>query len=324
MEGTALSSPFYGVAAVGLLAVALSVQAVFGQQPEAGGASAVRPASFDRETRGADRVVQFGRRAACVGDEIEQTLSLEMRLSTSLRQGNELLESNRTNLLNTQRRVMTTTAVDNDRTTAVRVRYSEATKKIKDSESGEPAMPTVQPVQGKSYRCRRQPGEDGELIVTYENGETPPPDELEIVTTNMEMIGHVNPLAQLLSGRTVRVGETVKLPQQVAEQLFNLGDRFGSVTRFDLKLEKVEIGDGGQRAVFLAHLEAASNDSSQMRMQVEGPLLVQVETSRAVSLALSGPIAMSETRGSYSTLCQLIGTGQLTTSISSAYRDAQP
>jgi hypothetical protein len=32
---------------------------------------------------------------------------------------------------------------------------------------------------------------------------------------------------------------------------------------------------------------------------------------------------MSETRGSYSTAYQLIGTGQLKTSIESAYRDAK-
>jgi hypothetical protein len=55
---------------------------------------------------------------------------------------------------------------------------------------------------------------------------------------------------------------------------------------------------------------------------VEGPLVMQIDSCRAVQLALSGPIGMSETRGSYSTAYQLMGAGQLKTSIESLYRDA--
>jgi hypothetical protein len=75
-------------------------------------------------------------------------------------------------------------------------------------------------------------------------------------------------------------------------------------------------------AVFLARVEAASSDSSQMRLQVEGPLVLQLDTCRAVRVDLSGPIGMSETRGSYSTAYQMIGTGQLKMRIASTYRDA--
>jgi hypothetical protein len=160
-------------------------------------------------------------------------------------------------------------------------------------------------------------------MITDENGQTPPPDEYEIVAQNMEMVGRANPLASFLAGRSIAVGETVNLPKDLADQLFNPGDRFGEVTRFDLLLEKAETQDGTPCAVFLARVEAASNDSSQMRMQMEGPLVMQIDTCRAVQLSLSGPIGMSETRGSYSTAYQLIGTGQLKTSIESAYRDAK-
>jgi hypothetical protein len=127
----------------------------------------------------------------------------------------------------------------------------------------------------------------------------------------MEMVGRANPLASFLAGRSAAIGETLELPQEAAERLFNLGERFGSVTRFDLTLRDVVVDGGTPCAVFLARVEAASTGSAQMRLQVEGPLVVQVDTCRAVRVELSGPIGFSESRGSYSTAHQLIGTGQL-------------
>lgn len=303
-----------------LLIIAVRASAAYGEQPAAT-TPAVQQASFDRaSSRGERQAVQFGRRATRVGDKIEQRLTLEVRLNTSLRQGNELIEKSRTAVHTTQRRVVTTTDVEGDRTTAVEVHYLEATKQLTAGDSVDTPGPAAQPVQGKTYRCRRAAGK---LIITGATGQVPPPEEYRIVAQHMEMVGRANPLAQFLAGRTVAVGETLELPKELAAQIFNLGDRYGETTRFDLALEKVEPHDGAACAVFLARVEAASNDSSQMRMQVEGPLVMQIDTCRAVRFALSGPIGMSETRGSYSTVCQLLGTGQLKMSIDSAYHDAK-
>jgi hypothetical protein len=301
---------------------ALSVLAVHGQQPPDTAPQSVRQASFDRASKKQRQTVQFDRRLAQLGDEVEQTVSLQMRLSTSLRQGNELLEKNQTVVRSNQRRLVTTTEIARDRVTAVSVRYLEANKQITAGETTELSSSIAQPVQGKTYHCRRDADDDAKLIVTDPDGQPPPPEECEIVEQNMEMVGRTNPLSQFLAGRTVAVGETVELPKELAGQLFNLGNRFGEVTRFELVLEKVAGNDEMPCAVFLARVEAASNDSSQMRMQVEGPLVMQTRTCRAVRLALTGPIGMSETRGSYSTAYQLLGTGQLKMSIDSAYRDA--
>jgi hypothetical protein len=322
MEKTSTTIAHCATSASAVLIVALSGLSAHAQQAPATKSAAVQRASFDRASRN-PQTVQFGQRTARVGDEVEQTVSLEMRLATSLRQGNELMEKSQTLVRTAQRRMVATTDVDRDRPTAVLVRYLAATKQLAAGDLAGAPSPAVQPVQGKAYRCRRAPGDEGKLIVTNEDGQTPPPEEYEIVAQNMEMVGRANPLAQFLAGRTVAVGETVKLPKDLADQLFNLGGRFGEVTRFDLVLEKVETQDGTTCAVFLARVEAASNDSSQMRLQVEGPLVMQIDTCRAVRLSLSGPIGMSETRGSYSTAYQLIGTGQLKTSIDSTYRDAK-
>jgi hypothetical protein len=167
------------------------------------------------------------------------------------------------------------------------------------------------------------PGDEGTLVVTDEDGHIPPMDEFEIVAQHMEMVGRPNPLAEFLAGKSVVEGQTIELPKEVAGIIFNLGEQYGEITRFALTLKKIESHAAATQAEFLAQVEAASSNASQMRLELEGPLAVEVDSSRAVKVDLSGPIAMSETRGSYSTSYQVIGTGQLKMSAASAYRDAK-
>ena len=320
------------IATIAVLVCVIALPVV-GQQPTPIIDREVKPSALERRQRlNPGRRATFGRRESQVGDRVEQAISLEMRLNTSLRQGNELIEKKRTTMLSKQRRLVTTTDVDQGRASAVQVRYLVASKRMEaaDAAAGyteEPAAadaPTApQRVQGKTYHCRRDGGEDGKLIITDAAGNIPPSDEYEIVAQNMDMVGRSNPLAEFLGGRTVALGETLKLPKDVARRLFNLGERYGEVTRFDLTLQEAPRDDDPSCAVFMARVEAASNDASQMRLEVEGPLVVELATCRAVRTSLAGPIGFSETRGSYSTAHQLMGTGRLTMSIASTYRDVR-
>jgi hypothetical protein len=272
--------------------------------------------------------VRFARRPARIGDKIDQVLELDMRLATAIRQGNELVDKYQTTVRTGQRRVVTATEIADGRTTAVRVQYLKATKEVSAADGTDAEQPAAnsqseaQPVAGKTYLCRREPGDDGKLIITDEKGSIPPMDEYEIVAQHMDVVGRANPLADFLADKTIAVGETVAVPPEIADRIFNLGDQFGDVSQFDLTLQKSVMHDGAPSAEFFAHIEAASNDSSPMRLQVEGPLVVQADTCRAVNLNLSGPIGMAEKRGSYSTAYLVIGTGQLKVSIASAYRDS--
>jgi hypothetical protein len=236
-----------------------------------------------------------------------------------------MVGKNQTTVRTNQKRVLTTTAVENGRAVAIQLHYPMATKQETIIEGLDANQPTVtpQPVQGKAYICRRGPGENSELVVTDEAGNRPPTDEYEIVAQQMQMVGRINPLAQFLAGRTIAVGEKLELPSSVASQIFNLGDKFGKVSRFTLTLQRVQSENGVTCAVFQANVEAVSAAATQMRLEVEGPLVVDVATCRAHKIALVGPIGMSETRGSYSTAYQVIGTGKLQMSIASTYRDAQ-
>jgi hypothetical protein len=295
----------------------------------------VRQAAFDRDgSRGGQQTIRFGRHAVRVGDQTEQHISLEMRMTVSMLRSNQLFEKNQTQVQTKQRRVLTTDEVADHRTMAATVHYAAATRQMTvtggatttegaaTSPENSTASPLVQPVQGKTYRCRREPGEGGKLIVTDELGNAPPSDEYEIVAPQMEMVGHSNPLADYLAGRTIAVGEKLTLPNDVARQIFNLSPRFGEVTQFQLTLAKVQNEHGVPCAEFRANVEAASQGASQMRLQVEGPLVVEVDSCRAVHVALAGPIGMSESRGTYSTAYQVVGTGRLQMSVTSTYRDA--
>jgi hypothetical protein len=301
----------------------LNCLATVGQQlPD----SPVRQAAFSRPASdAAPQNIRFSRQTTRVGDEIEQNLGLELRMTMTMRQGNEMIGTDHTTVRTNQKRVLTTTEVADGRTVAVRLQYPVATKQELIVEGNGPEQPTLaaQPVQGKTYICRRDSGENGELVVTDEAGNRPPMDEYETVTQQMQMVGRPNPLAQFLAGRTITVGEKVELPSAVASQIFNLGEKIGRVSRFTLTLKKIQTDGGVTSAVFQADVEAVANAARQMRLEVEGPLVVDVATCRAKQISLVGPIGMSETRGSYSTAYQVIGTGKLQMSIASTYRDAK-
>lgn len=299
------------------------------ESPESTTSPPVKQAAFTHASADTDgaQSIRFGRQPSRLGDRIEQNVALEMRLKMLMRRENEVVGNNQSTVRTKQRRVVTATAVEDGVTMAARVQYPEATKQVVaadgTTQNGEVVAeykPVAQVVQGKTYLCQREPGEKGKLLVTDEAGNRPTSEECDIVAAQMDMIGRPNPLAQFLAGREVKVGERLELPRELASRVFNLGDKFGEVTHFELTLQKISSDDGSKCAEFAANVEAAAAGASQMRLQVEGPLVVQAETCRAVRVDLDGPIGMSETRGSYSTSYQVISTGHLKTSISATYR----
>ena len=269
----------------------------------------------------APQALQFSRRAPQLGDQVEQSLSVEMQLDSVVRQGSQVVEQVKTAIGRRQHRTVTTTEVVNGMPIAALVRYRDATKSLAAGTSAADLREmhqSPQPVAGKAYRCRRE-GDD--LRITDEAGHIPPLDEYHIVAQNMESLGRPNPLAEFLAGRTVQVGERLAVPHEVAEKLLGLGNTLGEVSRFDLLLVDVREQDGAACGVFQAGIEAASTDSSQMRLAVDGQLVIQADTCRAVEANFAGPIGMSETRGSLTATYQMTGTGRMAIRIAAAYSD---
>jgi hypothetical protein len=279
---------------------------------------AVAPTSFER-TASPTQEVQFGRRAAQVGDQIDQALDVRFELEAISRRGNEIIEQKKTEMRRGQRRVLTTADVKQGRMVAARLQYASARKW--SGPAGEvpsaDALPG-EPVEGKTYHCRRE-GE--RLVVTDGEGQLPPLAEFEIVALNMETLGKPNPLAEFFAGRTMTVGQQVAVPPEVADELFGLSKQFGEIVRFDLRLDEVTDMDGERCAVFTATIDAEGARSSQMRMSIQGTLTMQAATCRMARAELNGPIAMAETRGSLSNKYQLNSRGRLTVALRSRYQD---
>jgi hypothetical protein len=284
----------------------------------------VTPAAYERNSPSdSPRSIHFARRAPQVGDQFEQQVTFDLKLHEVMRQGNKIEEQAEMVTRRRQRRVVTTSDVTNGTTVAALLRYPEATQQVITAREAK-ELPTLsapvspQPVQGKVYRCRRS---GGELQITDEQGRIPPLDEYKIVAQNMETLGHASPLADYLGGRTVSIGEKLLLPHEVAERLLGLGDDLGQVSRFELVLDEVKTVGGAECGVFSASVDAASNSASQMRMQVEGRLVIQTSTCRAIEGSFAGPLGMSETRGSLTETHQMTATGRISVGIATTYRD---
>lgn len=254
----------------------------------------------------------FGQQGAVSGDTIEQAVRLEMRLQTTARQSAEILEESSTQVERQQERRVTAVEVRDGRVIAADVTFLASSA----NHNGEAS---VEPVAGKSYRCTR----DGDrLEVLTSQGTLPPMDEYALVARAMESLGTESPLAQFLAGRTVRVGERLALPAEVAQKALGFDSKVGVVEAFHLTLNSIDPIDGRKVASFTAQIEAVGGGTQQMRLIVEGTFQVDEATCRVVSADLSGPIAMSGLRGAGESGYQLDGRGRMQLALTARYRDA--
>ena len=258
--------------------------------------------------------ITFGRRAPQVGDQVEQNVEVELALRTLTRQGTKVLERGEQRLTRRQRRIITADRVEAGRTQAAHVKFLSAARQI----DKEPE--TKEPVVGKTFYCER----DGDrLTIQTANGDLPPLDEFRLVQPCMEMLGRAHPLADFFADREVAIGEKIALPKEIASELLGADDEFGKAERFEMTLARVEKIDDHECAVFEAEIEAVGTGTSQMRLLVTGPLVLEVSTCRAVSADFQGPIGMSEVQGTYGARYQVDATGKFRVAVSSKYGHAE-
>ncbi len=255
----------------------------------------------------------FGRRPTVVGDAIEHTLQVEMRLHTSSRQGADVIEEATNHVDRSQRRRVTAARTRDGRVVGATVQFFEATS----THNGESA-PDV--VAGKSYRCER--GDDDTLTVLTDKGLMPSMKEYAQVVRAMETLGTASPLAEFLAGKTVEIGERLDLPADLASRALGFDKQFGTVDRFTLQLQELHEVDGRRVARFGATIEASAAGSGQMGLVVEGVFEIEEPTCRVVTAELAGPIAMSSLRGVGVVAHQMDGRGRMRMQIAARYRDA--
>jgi hypothetical protein len=64
-----------------------------------------------------------------------------------------------------------------------------------------------------------------------------------------------------------------------------------------LKFTKVQTVNGKPCAVFDTLLESTMTQGTTMKMQMQGKLMLEIETCRAASIELAGPVKLAEAHG---------------------------
>lgn len=260
--------------------------AAFGQAGEVRLATHVAPVRLPEPTPVVG--LRFSQQPAQVGDRVAQQVDLELNLSTLIIQSGQVAHEDKTSMERRQQRLVEVVEVVEGKVRRARVTFSHSRHKSPESEN--PEQEVIDPVEGKTYLLTRQ-GE--QLFVTDLKGTLPPHEEFEIVFSSMQSLGLPNPLAQFLLERTIHVGQTLEVPQEIAEQMLGFGNELGKVKKFKLQLKELSTFEGAPCAVFAAAIEVAGDEGNPMQINVTGPVVILTETCRTVVTDISGPLSFN-------------------------------
>ena len=165
-------------------------------------------------------------------------------------------------------------------------------------DSATPNELTPLATQGKTYLVVRK-GDD--LQVTDAEGAIPPLDEFKLVAESLDGLGKPNPLAQVLAGREVAVGQRMFVPREAAKALLGLGGpELAAVHRFELTLDRVmqptaDTTNNVTQAltIFRVAIEMRPDDAGGLSAMLTGEMAVEPDTCRLTSVDLAGPVHVS-------------------------------
>ena len=263
---------------------------------------------------------RFNDRAPQVGDQATQGIDFDLKLSMTVHQSGQVIESVHRDMQRKQRRRVTVLEINGRRVTRAKVYYEKSEQTL--VEVDKPPVLARHPVVGKTYLVSRPGGERGELVITDEQGRVPPPEELAIVQGSMVAIGRPNPWIRFLSGRTLTQGETVRMPNHLAADLLGMGGTVDEVTRFEITLSEVRQVGGATCAVLQTQIESKSPLGSGVNMRIGGHFLVEMDTCRTLAAELTGDVAISEVHGPAGGQFAVDGKGNMRVVIEAEYGPA--
>jgi hypothetical protein len=258
--------------------------------------------------------VTFRQRPAQVGDRVAQTVGTELQVNTSITQAGQAASEHQLALKRRQQRLIEVLEIAEGRVRRAQVTYPLSRATSPDGPN--PDQEVTQPVEQNSYLVTR---EGKKLLVTDTEGALPPKEEFELVVTSMQNLGLPNPLAKVLLGRTIRVGERVQLPHEVAQQLMGFGEQFGEVKQFELELKSIQQIEEQPCAVFGATIEAVGEANNPIRIRAFGQVVIQTETCRTVRAELSGPMTLSTVEHTPAGSYQYKAQGSMRVAVKSQY-----
>jgi hypothetical protein len=239
----------------------------------------------------APRQCQFTYRPLGVGDQARETIRFALSLKTIRSQDGQVVDMADQAVERDEHSLVVRLPAQPGQAAKARITYemSHQTVQARGGASNE----SERPVAGKSYVVARV-GE--ELVITDPHGETPPDAELSIVERTMDGLGRPSPLGVFFDGRTVAIGQRVRLPAQFTEKLLAGWDESQARLPLDVVLMGTEHVDGQLCALFHTPPSAAAEPGAR-RAPVDGKFLIELATCRVALVELRGPISTSERRG---------------------------
>lgn len=155
------------------------------------------------------------------------------------------------------------------------------------------------PVSQKTYIITRN--DDDSLDFSTPDGYTPSSYEQDVLQKQWKKSGAQTGLCKILEGNSYAVGETIKMPFSVLQELM-LGepDIPDVIKTLDAKLEKISEENGQKKAHFLVKAQQ-DRKNDQVNVSFEGTMNVSVNTCRITNLDLTMQSLKSRSRQSKST-----------------------
>jgi hypothetical protein len=288
------------------LFVAVSALASSGAEPTGTPAATAEP-----------QVVRFRQTPATVGDQVTQSLNVDLGLTTKITQSGQTAHESSNRMRREQKRTIEVTGVVDGRATKARATFHLSRRQT--PESTRPEEFVTQPIEGKTYWMSRE-GE--RLVVTDPSGAAPPEEEARLVAESLENVGKPNPFAALLVDRPLTVGQRVLVSRDVVQSLLGFEGPIGTVHRFELTLLRVEPPTAERPSplgVFQAAIEVKPNDQSPLSITLTGEMSVETETCRLTEVKMVGPVQLSSIERTAGGIFQFSAGGELNLAIRSDY-----
>ncbi len=265
--------------------------------------------------------VEFTATETRVGDRVVQRVGMAFDLTTRIIQSGQIANESSNQLRRQQQRTIDVVEVADGR--AVKARASFEVSRRQTPENKNPNELAPLPIEGKSYLMVRN---EDELTVTDAEGVIPPLEEYKLVAESLDSVGKPNPLAQVLAGRRVAVGERLLVPREVAGTILGLNaPEFAEVHRFELTLARLAAAADGEPelAVFQAAIEVRPEAEDAMAMRLSGEIAVEPQTCRLAAVDLAGPVQVTAIERTSLGFYQTSMSGELRLAIRSQFGTAK-
>lgn len=262
--------------------------------------------------------VHFEAAPTSVGDRVVQRLGMHMAATTKIIQSGQVANESSSEIRRQQQRTIEVLEVLEGRAIKARASF-EVSRRLSPGDAGA-TEPVAQPIEGKSYLVTRN---GAELTVTDLAGLMPPLEEYKIASEALSGVGQPNPLAQLLAGHDVAVGQQLVVPRETAQMLLGAGSpELSQVHRFNLTLVRLDPADrdgGAGLAVFSASIIMKPESDDALAVTLNGELAVEPTTCRLASVDLAGPVHVTTIERTQLGMYQHSTAGELRVAIRSQF-----